>query len=251
MAELMTSIGQYWTRRAPSYTEVINKNLSDGWDQVWAEELISHFPMSDGALRVLDIGTGPGFYAIILARRGYIVTAIDYSEGMLNEAVHNAGELAESIEFLHMDAQSLDFADDSFDVIVTRNLTWNLPSPLRAYEEWRRVLRPGGVLLNFDANWYAYLFDSEKQLEYERDRENTRLAGVEDHESYGESDVMEAISRRLPMGRALRPQWDILTLKTLGFSSVSADTTVGSRVWNPEEQLNYASTPGFMICAVK
>ena len=62
---------------------------------------------------------------------------------------------------------------------------------------------------------------------------------------------MEAISRRLPMGRALRPQWDILTLKTLGFGSVSADTTVGSRVWNPEEKLNYASTPGFLICAVK
>ena len=142
MAELMTSIGQYWTRRAPSYTDVINKNLSDGWDQVWAEELISHFPAHDGALRVLDIGTGPGFYAIILARRGYCVTAIDYSEGMLSEAMHNAGELADSIEFLHMDAQNLEFADDSFDVIVTRNLTWNLPSPIRAYEEWRRVLRP-------------------------------------------------------------------------------------------------------------
>ena len=81
MAELLSSIGQYWTRRAPSYTDVIKKNLTDGWEQVWADELISHFPDGrDRPLRVLDIGTGPGFYAIILARRGYEVTAVDYSE---------------------------------------------------------------------------------------------------------------------------------------------------------------------------
>lgn len=44
MAELMQSIGRYWTRRAPSYTDVIKKNLADGWDKVWADELTAHFP---------------------------------------------------------------------------------------------------------------------------------------------------------------------------------------------------------------
>ena len=153
MAELLHSIGQYWTRRAPSYTDVIKKNLADGWDQVWADELISHFPDGgDRPLRVLDIGTGPGFYAIILARRGYDVTAVDYSEGMLQEAKRNAGALADKIRFARMDAQKLAFADGSFDAIVTRNLTWNLPDPAGAYREWMRVLRPGGALVNFDAN---------------------------------------------------------------------------------------------------
>ena len=114
-----------------------------------------------------------------------------------------------------------------------------------------RVLRPGGVLVNFDANWYAYLFDEERQQAYRRDRLNTRLAGVEDHEAYAESDVMESISRGLPMGRLRRPQWDVDTLNALGFSAVRADTTVSRRLWNPEEQINYASTPGFMVCAVK
>lgn len=252
MAELLHSIGQYWTRRAPSYTDVIKKNLADGWDQVWADELISHFPDGgDRPLRVLDIGTGPGFYAIILARRGYDVTAVDYSEGMLREAKRNAGALADKIRFARMDAQKLDFADGSFDAIVTRNLTWNLPDPAGAYREWMRVLRPGGALVNFDANWYAYLFNEDKQREYQRDRTNARLAGVEDHEAYAETDMMEGISRMLPMGRLRRPQWDMDTLNALGFSAVNADTSVGKRLWNPEEKINYASTPGFMVWATK
>lgn len=252
MAELLHSIGQYWTRRAPSYTDVIKKNLADGWDQVWADELISHFPDGgDRPLRVLDIGTGPGFYAIILARRGYEVTAVDYSEGMLREAKRNAGALANKIRFARMDAQKLAFADGSFDAIVTRNLTWNLPDPAGAYREWMRVLRPGGALVNFDANWYAYLFNEDKQQEYQRDRTNARLAGVEDHEAYAETDMMEGISRMLPMGRLRRPQWDMDTLNALGFSAVNADTSVGKRLWNPEEKINYASTPGFMVWATK
>ena len=252
MAELLHSIGQYWTRRAPSYTDVIKKNLADGWDQVWADELISHFPDGgDRPLRVLDIGTGPGFYAIILARRGYDVTAVDYSEGMLQEAKRNAGALADKIRFARMDAQKLAFADGSFDAIVTRNLTWNLPDPAGAYREWMRVLRPGGALVNFDANWYAYLFNADKQQEYQRDRTNARLAGVEDHEAYAETDMMEGISRMLPMGRLRRPQWDMDTLNALGFSAVNADTSVGKRLWNPEEKINYASTPGFMVWATK
>ena len=252
MAELLHSIGQYWTRRAPSYTDVIKKNLADGWDQVWADELISHFPDGgDRPLRVLDIGTGPGFYAIILARRGYDVTAVDYSEGMLREAKRNAGALADKIRFARMDAQKLAFADGSFDAIVTRNLTWNLPEPAGAYREWMRVLRPGGALVNFDANWYAYLFNEDKQQEYQRDRTNARLAGVEDHEAYAETDMMEGISRMLPMGRLRRPQWDMDTLNALGFSAVNADTSVGKRLWNPEEKINYASTPGFMVWATK
>ena len=205
----------------------------------------------DRPLRVLDIGTGPGFYAIILARRGYDVTAVDYSEGMLREAKRNAGALADKIRFARMDAQKLAFADGSFDAIVTRNLTWNLPDPAGAYREWMRVLRPGGALVNFDANWYAYLFNEDKQQEYQRDRTNARLAGVEDHEAYAETDMMEGISRMLPMGRLRRPQWDMDTLNALGFSAVNADTSVGKRLWNPEEKINYASTPGFMVWATK
>lgn len=252
MSTLTSTIEQYWTRRASSYTEVVRKNLADGWDCKWADELIRNFPKAEGrTLKVLDIGTGPGFYAIILASRGYDVTAVDLSEGMIEQAKHNAGSLAEKIRFFKMDAQELSFPDNEFDVIVTRNLTWNLPDPVKAYGEWRRVLRDGGVMLNIDSNWYAYLFDDEKKCEKLADRENVLNAGFEDHDSYDESWLMENISLTLPMGKLPRPQWDAVTLLDLGFKDVSADTTVSSKLWSREEMLNYASTPCFLIRAVK
>ena len=101
MDELQRENRSYWDRRAPSYTDVIKKNLGDGWDAVWADMLISRFPARRGTapLRVLDVGTGPGFYAIILAARGYAVTAVDFSEKMLAEARRNAGALAERIDW--------------------------------------------------------------------------------------------------------------------------------------------------------
>ena len=252
MNNIENNIISYWDRRAPSYTDVIRKNLAGEWDAVWADMLISHFPQGEPAdLRVLDIGTGPGFYAIILAERGYRVTAVDFSEKMLEEARRNAGALSDRIDFLPMDAQNLTFPDNRFDVIVTRNLTWNLTDPVRAYREWKRVLRPGGAALIFDANWYAYLGDEEKKAAYDRDRENTRAEGVEDHGAYSDSQTMEDISRALPMTQRRRPQWDVVTLLDLGFSSVYADVTVSDSVWNREEKINYASTPGFLIRAVK
>ena len=95
MNALKNTIEQYWTRRASSYTEVVRKNLADGWDGKWADELIRNFPKAeDRTLRVLDIGTGPGFYAIILAARGYDVTAVDVSDGMLEQAKQNAADSA-------------------------------------------------------------------------------------------------------------------------------------------------------------
>ena len=54
------------------------------------------------------------------------MTAVDYTEAMLAEAKKNAGEVAEKIHFQRMDAQKLDFPDGYFDVVISRNLTWNL-----------------------------------------------------------------------------------------------------------------------------
>ena len=50
-----------------------------------------------------------------------------------------------------MNAEELTFPAASFDVVVTRNVTWNLRDPERAYGQWSRVLKPGGkvVILEF------------------------------------------------------------------------------------------------------
>ena len=245
----------YWTRRASGYSEVNQTELRSGQHTVWrhalCEKIGAYFPNTAAEeLSVLEIGTGPGFFAIILTEAGYSVTAIDLTPNMLTEAKKNAGSLAGKIRFLEMNAEALDFADNSFDVIVSRNLTWNLPHPETACREWARVLKPGGLLLNFDANWYSYLFDKNAKEAYEEDRRNTAERGFKD-ENIGENfDVMEDIARRIPLSRAARPQWDIEVLSGLGLR-VAADEQIWRTVWSPEEKISFASTPMFLIEAIK
>ena len=203
-----------------------------------------------GTLLVLEVGTGPGFFAILLCERGYEVTAVDLTPAMLAEAKKNAGSLAGRIQWQEMNAESLDFADNSFNVVVSRNLTWNLPHPEKAYAEWVRVLKPGGLLLNFDANWYAYLFNDEAQAAYDRDRLNSAEQGVQDQNIGENFDVMEDIARRVPLSSIHRPAWDMELLQRFGVYT-DADEKIWQRVWSEEEKLNFSSTPLFMVRGIK
>ena len=245
----------YWTSRAASYSEVNQLELSTRQRQKWSEclhaEIARQFPdCAPESLRVLEVGTGPGFFAILLRELGYDVTAIDLTPAMLEEAKKNAGELAGEICWMEMNAEALDFADESFDVVVSRNLTWNLPHPDKAYAEWARVLKPGGLLLNFDANWYAYLFDDEAQAAYDRDRVNSAEQGVWDQNVGENFDVMEDIARRVPLSNIRRPKWDLALLRGLGLRA-EANEQIWQRVWSEEEKLNFASTPLFMVRALR
>ena len=245
----------YWTRRAPSYSEVNREELATNqrgiWKRTLTERIRSCFPDKlPGEIHVLEVGTGPGFFAILLAEVGYRVTAIDLTPSMLEEAQRNAGALRDRISFIEMNAQALDFCDERFDVILSRNVTWNLPEPERAYAEWTRVLKPGGLLMNFDANWYHYLFDDQARAAYELDRRNSAEEGLEDLNVGENFDRMEQIARRVPLSREHRPTWDIKTLSGLGMA-VDADLQVWRRVWSRQEKVNLASTPMFMVCGYK
>lgn len=245
----------YWTGRAASYSEVNQLELATQQRQKWSDclhaEIARQFPNSvPESLRVLEVGTGPGFFAILLRELGYDVTAIDLTPAMLTEAKKNAGELAGKIRWMEMNAEALDFADASFDVVVSRNLTWNLPHPDKAYAEWARVLKPGGLMLNFDANWYAYLFDDEAQAAYDRDRANSAERGVWDQNVGENFDVMEDIARRVPLSSIRRPDWDLALLQGLGLRA-EANEQIWQRVWSEEEKLNFSSTPLFLVRAVK
>ena len=243
----------YWTGRAPGYSAVNREELAGPrrkrWKACLAREFALHFPdrpLSD--LRVLEVGTGPGFFAILLRELGLDVTAIDLTPAMLAEAKENAGHLAGLISFMEMNAEALSFEDASFDAVISRNLTWNLPHPEEALAEWTRVLKPGGLLLNFDANWYAYLFDTSAQAAYEEDRANSAREGIPDLNIGENFDVMEDIARRVPLSRVRRPAWDLQQFSSLGLSS-EADEDIWQTVWSEEEQLNFASTPLFLVRA--
>ncbi len=242
----------YWDNRAAGYSQVNQLELNTDQRQIWQNELVCqikrHFQKKP---HILEVGTGPGFFAIILAEAGYSVTAVDYTPAMLLQAKANAGILAEKITFLEMDAEALTFPDGRFDVVLSRNLTWNLPHPKQAYREWARVLAPGGLLLNFDANWYAYLFDPAERAAYEQDRRNTAEAQIKDEYLCTEIDVMEGIAQKAPLSRMKRPDWDIRLLTELGMGQIQSDSQVWQKVWSREEKINFHATPMFLVSAVK
>lgn len=241
----------YWTNRARGYSGVNQEELATSQKTVWRElislRIAARFPNTNPKrIRVLDVGTGPGFFAIILAELGYQVTAVDYTASMLEEAKRNAGALAEKIDFRQMNAEELSFRAASFDVLVTRNVTWNLPNPEKAYAHWMRVLKPGGLLLNFDANWYRYLWDENDQAAHALDRKNLQDSDVRDETAGTDVDAMEAIARQTPLSRIHRPAWDLDVLRGMGMQA-NADTEIWKQVWTREERINNASTPMFLV----
>ncbi len=248
MEKLLDRIQIYWNKRAASYSEGL---FSDESIRRWRSALRDNLPKCH-VRKVLDIGTGPGFFASVLSMEGYEVTAVDYSTGMLEQAMDNADDHGAVVRFMQMDAQDLNFPDNTFDAVVSRNLTWNLEDPAMAYAEWLRVLRPGGILLNFDSSWYEYLYNGDMAEKYREDRIKTLESGLVDGSiSYSESPVMEEISKELIFSRYHRPQADLTILDKLDKKSVEVDETAWKTLWDPEEKIMYASTPMFMIKVIK
>ena len=83
--------------------------------------------------RVLDVGTGTGRAALLLAQRGAVVTGIDPSEEMLAVAQQRAAAMSAAISFQTGDAHALDFPDCSFDVVVSLRVLMHTP-------DWRTCL---------------------------------------------------------------------------------------------------------------
>lgn len=254
--ELLQEIASYWGTRAEGYSEVNEKELAGSQREAWLHVLEEQFPeKKKEEMKILDIGTGPGFFPMILSEAGYTVTAVDYTEEMLEKAKENLGKYTkyglERVTLQRMDAQNLEFADETFDVVISRNLTWNLEKPEQAYQEWMRVLKQGGVLINFDANWYGYLYDEEKKEAYEADRKKVEEQQLDDHYLCTDIDRMENIARQVPLSAMERPAWDTKVLESLGVCSIQTDSEIWKRVWSEEERLNYASTPMFLVRAEK
>lgn len=112
------------------------------------------------------------------------------------------------------------------------------------------MLRSGGLLLNFDSNWYNYLFDDSAKEKYESDRLRSAELGLGDQNIGENFDLMEDIARSLPLSSLARPAWDEAVLSELGMD-VRVNADIWKKVWTLQEQTNFSSTPMFMITAFK
>jgi SAM-dependent methyltransferase len=115
----------------------------ESWIRPAFDTLTQHLHSLAGR-RLLDLGCGHGMMAVVLARRGAHVTAVDLSGGYLREAQQRAVVNGVNVACVCADGERLPFADASFDGIWGNAILHHL-DPARAAAELRRVLRPGGV----------------------------------------------------------------------------------------------------------
>lgn len=103
-------------------------------------------------MRVLDLASGSGHPALNVARLvqpGGSVVATDLVPEMVEATQRRAREAAlDNLEARVMDAEAIDFPDESFDAVTCRFGIMFCPQPLKAVSEVRRVLKPGA--------WFAF-----------------------------------------------------------------------------------------------
>lgn len=240
--EIEKRVRDYWTARTRDFSAIRKNELYGDISRRWLDEMRRYIP-GDRPLDILDAGTGTGYFAVLLAAEGHRLTGIDITPSMLAEARATAECFGVRADFVQMDVQDTSFADASFDAVVCRNLVWTLPDPEKAFCEWRRLLRPGGVLLVFDADYAQNVRNN-----------NQRESWVSPSDVYGHIGITPALTREnaeitlsMPASAHKRPQWDISLVEAAGFADRGVDESVGKRILR-EYDLNDA--PMFLVWGV-
>jgi ubiquinone/menaquinone biosynthesis C-methylase UbiE len=97
----------------------------------------------------LEIGAGTGYFTLNLLAAGVVdeATCSDISPGMLSMLRANAQSLRLEVQTECVDAERLPFPNESFDLVLGHAVLHHIPDLPRAFEEFERVLEPGGTVL--------------------------------------------------------------------------------------------------------
>jgi ubiquinone/menaquinone biosynthesis C-methylase UbiE len=122
-----------------------------GQDQVRAK-LVKALGGDDGQTfgDALEIGSGTGYFSLNLVQLGLIgkLTATDISPGMLDRLAATAKSLGlDQVSTVVTEAEALPFEDESFDLVLGHAVLHHIPDLDRAFAEFKRVLRPGGLIV--------------------------------------------------------------------------------------------------------
>ena len=205
----------------------------------------------DGA-RALDLGTGPGVIALVLARLGFNVTGLDLSEEMLAKARANAQRAGMDITFLNGDAESPPFPDGSFDLIACRHIMWTLPDLPRAVAKWHALLKPGGAVVIIDGLWYPDTLQGRvrRLLGYCLETvKSGKWPGGWQRKYVGDQSALPYIN-----GAPLSAVEDVV--RSAGFARVDHDHLEELRAYelkhSPlEYRIHYAHCPRYLVAGVK
>lgn len=206
-------IQNYWDYRSESYNNGVIEN-SEEERNAWRDMLSKSIEGKKG-LKVLDVGTGPGFLALLFAEMENEVTAVDLSNNMLEKARKNALKKSLNVNFLHGDAENLQFPDEHFDIVVNKYLLWTLPDPKKALAEWRRVLKNGGKMIAIDGDWNDENLSERKKEEKDNPEEEKEEEFMKRYK-----EQYDFIKKDLPLF-SLKPEHVSKIFKDSGFESVS------------------------------
>lgn len=108
--------------------------------------------------KVLDIATGTGFATVTFAKFGAEVTGIDLTDYAVAQTKRNFELRGLKGEVLKMDAQKLDFPDNTFDFVCAHGCLMHMPDTQGAIKEIYRVLKPGGKVYAwmYNKGWYYW-----------------------------------------------------------------------------------------------
>ncbi len=149
--DLLEDIREYWSRRSATFDQSFGHGMTTTQEAAaWAQPMRDH--LGPAPQQVLELACGTGEITKLVHDLGHEVTALDFSEEMLAVAkTKHAGK--PRLRFLHADAGHTMEPDGKYDAILCRHLVWTLTDPAAAFDDWFRILRPGGRLLIYDGDW--------------------------------------------------------------------------------------------------
>jgi SAM-dependent methyltransferase len=144
---LQDRINEFWSWRGQSGRPGDLAIRNDDELKVWMRVLQPLLPPAPAD--VVDLGTGQGFVALVMAALGHRVRGYDLAQGQLERAREYAAASTNPPVFALGDAAAPPLEPESVDVIANRDVLWTLLNPGQAFANWRAALRPGGRLLVF------------------------------------------------------------------------------------------------------
>ena len=253
--DLKEEIRSYWSQRAATFDDdpshrIENKLGKPEW-LAFIRQALDLDKVGDlNDLHALDIASGTGEMSRMLCSLGLRVTGLDFSEKM--HAVAEEKLKTEKWRSLLCDAeQLLGVEDNTYDFAVTRHLVWTLTEPVRAFNEWHRVLKPGGRLLIVDGDWFK-----SPSLRFRMRRWLAKFLSEPNSAPAHEKSHVKTIGKFLPYSNGLKASELKWQLKDAGFQYVKQANLSGfykqaMRGWPLTVRLRQSSENRFALVVEK
>lgn len=215
-------LAKRWEVGAEHYSKGSKGFNEDNWCQI----INTIVPISGQQSKALDVGTGPGVMAFVLAKLGYEVTGLDLSYSMLDIAKEAGKDKGVLCSFVQGDAEELSFQNESFDLVTNRLNLWTLPNPGKGVYHWSRVLKPGGNLMVI-VNDIRHPLDISGQVPKETGH-NKHIFSKEYYDSF----------TNLPFAIAVPSQVKAL-LEAAGLKDVRIEKIEDKIIYKEDELLDY------------